>query len=131
MSLEEYDGHRLIPETKCFLEAINAKRIPDIAFLTRNQICDRQDGAHPVPAWMVEIITPNEVYIQADNKVDEYFAAGVRVVWHVFPLVEKVRIFRPSEPIQDLKGDQICSASPVLPEFELRVSEVFRKRTRG
>ena len=61
------------------------KYIPDMALFTRDQILDSSSGGDPIPAFIVEIISPSDRADKVETKVIEYFSAGVQVVWHVFP----------------------------------------------
>ena len=121
-------GGRLFAETECHLEAINATRIPDLAFFTLEQIRESQDGGNPVPGWVIEIVSPSERFFNVEFKVEEYFQSGVRVVWQIFPPVNRVRIFRSVEVVTNHSGDSPCSAAPVLPEYEISVEDIFRGR---
>ena len=43
------------------------------------------------PDLAVEVISPNELYSEVEEKIDEYLAAGVRLVWVVDPPHRSVR----------------------------------------
>ncbi|MFT5470136.1 MAG: Uma2 family endonuclease [Verrucomicrobiales bacterium] len=124
-------GHRLISETSFHLEAIKATRIPDMAYLTLQQLCQAEEGLGKalVPLWVIEIISPSDRVFDIEDKTQEYFDSGVQLVWQIFPRHKRVGVLRSS--IQDvslLTVDAICSAAPVLPEFEIRVCDVFKSR---
>lgn len=121
------NGDRLIPETGCYLDAINATRIPDLAFFNNEQVKESEDG-QPIPSWVIEIISPSDRVFDIEDKAQEYFDSGVKLVWQIFPRYERVSVLKSISDASLLSGDSICSAAPVLPEFEIKVSEIFKSR---
>lgn len=63
------------------------------------------------------------------RKMLDYQAAGVQVVWHLFPLLDIAHVYSGVQlsSMRVCKGDQLCSAAPVLPDFELPVSAILKK----
>jgi Uma2 family endonuclease len=63
-----------------------------------------------------------------EDKMEDYRAAGVQVVWQVFPKFEKIHVYAGTHLNQMTvcRGEEICSAAPVLPDFVLAVGEVFK-----
>ena len=64
-------------------------RRPDICFISTEQLKKIQTEA-PVPSFVVEIISTTDRINRVNRKVDDYFNAGVKVLWHVFPESKKV-----------------------------------------
>ncbi|MEZ4961561.1 MAG: Uma2 family endonuclease [Saprospiraceae bacterium] len=102
-------------------------RKPDLAFITKAQIAAGANGEEPIPSFLVEAISKNDSIIQVKNKVREYFKAGVKILWHIFPDSETVEIYRSPEDIEVCSGDKICSAEPVVEGFKLKAKDVFVK----
>lgn len=44
-------------------------------------------------ATVIEMILPSDKAVKVDEKVAEYFKAGVQVVWHIYPETEAVYVF--------------------------------------
>jgi Uma2 family endonuclease len=80
------------------------------------------DGA---PILAVEILSPNEVKETTDEKIGEYLAAGVALVWIIDPRWRTVETFRPNAQPQMVNCDQELTAEPHLPGFRVRVAELF------
>ncbi|GAB4138951.1 MAG: Uma2 family endonuclease [Planctomycetaceae bacterium] len=82
------------------------------------------------PDLAVEVVSPNDLYYKVEHKVDEYFQAGVSLVWVVNPAFKTVRVFRKS--IQNLTqfgpGDEITDEE-IMPGFRCRVIELFPPQT--
>src|SRR3970040_944163 len=45
-----------------------------------------------VPDLCVEVISPNDIYTDVDEKVDRYLADGVRLIWVVNPRTGSVQV---------------------------------------
>jgi Uma2 family endonuclease len=118
-------GDCLMPETDVVLERTNTQRRPDIAYLTKEQIQAGARGENPVPAFVIEIVSKHDNGSKLERKVQEYFSAGVLVVWYVYAEVGMVRVFTSAKHSDTLTDDEVCSAAPALPDFSMKVSEIF------
>jgi Uma2 family endonuclease len=80
------------------------------------------DGA---PVLAVEILSPNDVEEEVNEKVDEYLAAGVPLIWVVDPHFRTVRVYRPGAEPELFNVTQELSGEPHLPGFRVRVAQFF------
>ena len=119
---------RLHSEFDAHLKLRNIRR-PDLGYLTNQQIYLAADGNDAlIPAFAVEIISPNERYEEAEQKLRDYLEAGIQVVWHILPTPKTVKIFRPGEKTEECSGEAtICSAAPALPDFQMSIGQIFWK----
>jgi Uma2 family endonuclease len=117
--------HRLMPETDVVFERTDTQRRPDIAYLTKEQIQAGSRGENPVPAFVIEIVSKHDNGSKLERKVQEYFGAGVQVVWYVYAEVRLVRVFTSAKHSDTFSDDELCSADPVLPDFAMKVSDIF------
>lgn len=104
----------------------NQKRIPDVAFFTDAQIRESATAqSEPIPSFVVEIISPTDRVKHVEQKVIEYFAAGVQVVWHIHPELRMVRAFTsPRHNVTCFEKDTF-HAAPAMPDLQLTVEELF------
>lgn len=103
------------------------KRIPDMALLTRQQVLDGADDENPIPAFVVELISPTDKADKIETKVIEYFSAGVQVIWHVFPALRMVRVFTSvKNSISHFETDSF-DAAPAVPDLQMTVNELFAR----
>ena len=102
------------------------KRIPDMSFFTREQIADTSE-TEPIPAFVVELISPSDKADKIETKVIEYFHAGVQVIWHVFPALQMVRVFTSVKAsITHFETDEF-DAGLVIPDLTMTVNELFTR----
>ena len=79
---------------------------------------------------MLETISNNDQINQLEKKITEYFKAGaggvpLKVVWNVIPEQQVVYVYTSRKNVKVCTDDDICSAAPVLPDFEISVNELF------
>lgn len=102
-------------------------RKPDLAFITLEQIRQGAEGKEPMPEFIIEVISKNDPILIVKDKVYEYFKAGLKVLWHVFPHNQTVEIYRSPQEIEVCSGEQICSAEPTVPGFKIKTQDIFKK----
>jgi len=104
-------------------------RAPDVAFIRRERI-ERtgvprgyyRDGA---PDLAVEVISPNDLYTEVDEKVAEWLDHGTQVVFVVNPRRKVVAVHRPRQPVLILGMDDVLAVEDVVPGWSLAVRELF------
>ena len=64
-----------------------------------------------------------DVYIQ--EKLEEYFAINVRMVWLVAPEARCVHVYRSLTDIRTFKETDTLTGGDVLPGFEMPVAKIF------
>ena len=114
---------QLIPETDVQLTGIQMRR-PDIAFFTKKQLYE--EDVDFIPEFAIEVISSGDKLIDVENKLIEYFKAGVKVVWHIIPAKEVVYVYTSRSEVKICFDKDICSAKPVLEDFEISVEDIFK-----
>ncbi len=109
-----------VAEYDVMLTGIQMRR-PDIAYLTKEQIISADKGNDEIPEFAIEIISGNDNINKVEAKISEYYKAGVKVVWLVFPEEKSVHVYTSRRNVKICIENDICSAAPVLPEFEIGV----------
>jgi Uma2 family endonuclease len=100
-------------------------RRPDMCYLTEAQMEGTKFDIIPVPTFVIEVISNNDKMKRAQEKLLDYWKADVQVIWHIFPDLEMVHVYH-GKNMTVFMGDEICSAAPVLPEFAMSVSDIFK-----
>lgn len=103
-------------------------RAPDFAFIRRERIPASgipSSYVDTVPDLVAEVISPSDRYAEVEEKVLEWLAAGVEIVWVLNPRTRTVTVHSRSEGVKLLSaGDELIGGS-VLPGFSCRVAELF------
>lgn len=103
-------------------------RRPDIAYYTHEQIRLAQNDAanKVVPQFVIEVISTNDQINKAVEKMKNYRAAEVPIVWQIFPIQHEIHVYR-GKQMTVCVGDDICSAEPVISGFKMTVNEGLKK----
>jgi Uma2 family endonuclease len=85
----------------------------------------RDNAWDVVPDLAVEVISPGDLALSQFEKVLEYFEAGVRLVWEVYPEQRHVRVSESSTQVRMIPPDGTLDGGVVLPDFRLPLAELF------
>ncbi len=108
-------------------------RRPDVSFISyerwpEDKPVPKDDNAwNVVPDLAVEIISPTDRAEEVTQKIVEYFAAGVRLVWIVYPNQQLVSVHESLKQSTWVTSDETLDGGEVLPGFEMPLSEVFSR----
>lgn len=119
------EGGIITTEVDMFLPSVNRTRRTDLAYLSKQQMEESLDGFPSVCAFAIEVISKNDQINEVEEKIIEYFDNGVQVVWVIFPKVKKVEVYTSIRDIKICFGDDICSAMPVMPDFNISVNDIL------
>lgn len=103
-------------------------RKPDVSFVATDHLpADRdEDGSWPIaPDLAVEVISPNEEAQDAEQKLDEYLRAGVRLVWVAYLPTRNIWAYRPDGTARRYRAEDTLTGEDVLPGFAVPVAELF------
>lgn len=117
-------GGILTPETD-MKTLKNQLRRPNLAIYSGEQIQNMKKGNNEVANWVAEVISENDQINPVNDKIEEYFKAGVKVVWIIFPKHEKVDVYTSPDDVFICRDKKICSAAPAFPDFEIAAREIF------
>lgn len=124
---------QLLAETDLFFFP-QVHRRPDFAWLTHLQANNLTiEGAIEIPVFVIEVISTYDAAQKIVDKMSDYRAAGVQVVWLIYPIQQQVHVYSGHnlESMSVCMGEKICSADPVLPAFAFPVSDIFKKAAEG
>lgn len=101
-------------------------RLPDVSFVAKERVV-RTPGFVPfAPDLAVEVVSPNDLWSEIDDKIEEYLQAGVRLIWIIYPRRQVVYVYRAgSSNRQTLQLNDELDGEDVLPGFKLKVSALF------
>jgi Uma2 family endonuclease len=105
-------------------------RAPAAAFISRERL---GEGRPPKKFWplapdlAVEVVSPSESAEQVQERLQDWFAAGVRAVWMLCPGTASVHAYRsPSEVRIFQRSEVLTGGDDLLPGFSCAVSDLFR-----
>jgi Uma2 family endonuclease len=105
-------------------------RAADILYISTERLAGRTPVGYleTAPEIIVEILSPDKRRGMVEEKLQDYFAVGVDVVWVVDPEERYILVYRGS--LLDVERFDECDTladEEILPGFALPVAEIFRK----
>ena len=101
---------------------------PDAAFIANRSLPVRtspEGYLETIPELVVEVRSKNDTLPELRDKVAEYLAAGVQIVWVVDPRSKMVTVFRPGQDSCELRMGDVLTAEGAIPGFQAPVAELF------
>jgi Uma2 family endonuclease len=120
-----------VVEVLFHLQPIGSSRRPDVAFVAADRWPFTRDTdkdpaeLDTAPNLAVEFISPNNTAAETETKIQDYFDAGVELVWVFYPLQRRVHVFETPDSCRILKDSATLDGGKVLPGFELKLSSFF------
>ena len=98
---------------------------PDLAIYLANQRAQMIKGENQIAIWVGEIISDTDNANKINKKLEEYFKAGVQVVWNIYPASNQVYVYTAVDEVTICKKERICSGQPALADFEISAATLF------
>lgn len=115
-------GYRLNPDRPLSV------RKPDVSCvrfgkLPKEEPADTYDNV--VPDLAVEVVSPNDTVLELEEKLQDYFQAGVGLVWVINPELKILTVRRPDGSGCTVRNSDDIDGEFVLPGFRLQLSKLF------
>jgi Uma2 family endonuclease len=113
---------------RCFSDDPDKVRKPDISFVKRERLTHKhlREGFLTIaPDLAVEVISPNDLASELNEKVVEYRSAGISLIWIIDPEVRTGLVFRIDGTVTQLGMNDELSGENVIPGFCCQVAELF------
>lgn len=109
-------------------------RAPDVAFTSWDRMPGRRRPTEKVPLLApdlaVEVLSESNTKAEMARKRDEYFRAGVRLVWEIDPRQRSARVYTAADRYTDLTAADTLDGGAVLPGFAVRLADLFAELDR-
>jgi Uma2 family endonuclease len=104
---------------------------PDWAFISKERmsLTPRKGFGQVVPDALLEVRSPGDTRREAEEKMQRWIAAGVRLGWELDPSRQVVTIYRPGAAPEELTANDVLSGEEVLPGFSLPLRRLFASLT--
>lgn len=105
-------------------------RIPDIAFTSWKRLEGEEQFEHsapPVaPELAIEILSESNTASEMARKREDYFKAGVVLVWEIDPIARTARVERINQPVRMFVESDNLDGEDILPGFSVQLADIFR-----
>ncbi len=106
-------------------------RRPDIAFVSTQAIAQAPPQLGSENAWdvlpelMGEVVSPHAYAEELVERVAEYFAAGTKLVWVIYPTQRLIYVYTSPHQVRVLRDTDELDGGAVLPGFRIPVASIF------
>jgi Uma2 family endonuclease len=104
-------------------------RLPDVSFISWDRLPGRRIPRKEIwdlaPDLAVEVISRSNTRQEMARKLTDYFAAGVRLVWYVYPDRCEVEVYEAADKCVTVKAQDTLDGGQVLPGFRLPLATLF------
>jgi Uma2 family endonuclease len=103
-------------------------RAPDVSFVRRERVEAVGEGEcfwPGAPDLAIEVISPNHLYTEVEEKAMDFLAAGTGMVLVVNPRKHTVTLYRALGDIRILTENDVIDGEDVVPGWRLPVRDVF------
>ena len=111
-------------------DAARYGRKPDVSVLMNDQLPGGQlppTSYNGAPLLAFESVSPGDDINDFESKIAEYRAAGVKLIWAVFPAAHppRGRVYEPGGVSRDLGHGDHFDGGDVIPGFRARVGDIL------
>jgi Uma2 family endonuclease len=102
-------------------------RKPDAAFVRQDRLAARpskKDLMIP-PDLAGEVLSPTDSAVDVNRKIEQYLAAGVRLVWVIDPDSRVALVFRANGTVSKVRANEELDGEDVLPNFHCPLARVL------
>jgi Uma2 family endonuclease len=104
-------------------------RRPDVFFVKGDRFdptaAKDKDPWELSPNLAIEVISKTNTFNEIEEKMEEYFAAGVEAVWVVSNRVRRVTVYKSMKTPTVYEGNESIDAAPVLPGLTIALHDVY------
>jgi Uma2 family endonuclease len=104
-------------------------RIPDVSFVSWDRLPEhrvpRDAIANLAPDLAVEVLSKGNTKQEMSRKLEDYFAAGVRLVWYIDAKTQTAQCYTSPTDSVLVKAPESLDGGAVLPGFSLPLASLF------
>ena len=112
----------------CYPNSPKRMRRPDASFVAQNRLPGGHapDGEFTIaPDLAIEVLSPNDLCEDLEDKLRDYREAGVKLVWVLSPRCKTVRVIRADRTEMTLLESETLSGENIVPGFSVAIAELF------
>lgn len=102
----------------------------DVAYISHDRLTQSNSDSYldVAPELIVEIMSPGDSWTEVDDKLNEYFAMGVDLVWIINPKRQQIQVYTARTQFELLGLEDTLTGGSVLAGFEVAVVEIFEAK---
>ena len=100
----------------------------DVLFISKERVAKWSGAGYldVAPDLVVEVMSPDDRWIDVTQKLREYFEVGVRLVWVAEPATQTVYAYRSVTDVRQFSARDALPGDEVLPGFSAPIADLFQ-----
>jgi Uma2 family endonuclease len=133
--METHDRGILLGSSAPFRLKPGLVRLPDVAYVAWDRFPEGELPEEPIldgpPDLALEVLGRGNTEQEMERKLEEYFSAGARLVWYVYPETRTAKVYSSPQEFRILHEDDALDGGDVLPGFRVTIREWFERARTG
>lgn len=103
-------------------------RKPDTSFILKSRFPNgpaKQGYGKVLPDLVVEVVSPNDLAYEVNDKVQKWLESGVRFVWVVWPSTKTVVVHTADADPHVLHAEDELTIDELIPDLKCNVKDLF------
>jgi Uma2 family endonuclease len=102
-------------------------RAADVLFIAKENYAGRRSKGFLdiAPDLVVEVLSPSDTWHRVNQKLQEYFNIGVKMIWVVDSLDPQVYVYRSITDVRYFTGNDKLPGDEILPGLDLAVAALY------
>jgi Uma2 family endonuclease len=124
-------GAGLVNGSRCGFQVFEDEpekvRVSDASFTRRERLPDGPAEGHArvAPDLIIEVPSSDDTADRLESKINDFLAAGVALLWVVYPESKTVQVHRRDGTIQRLQMGDFLDGENILPGFRCELAALF------
>jgi Uma2 family endonuclease len=102
---------------------------PNVSFIRADRLPTGENIKRPMPLppdLVVEVVSPNDLAEEVDEKIALYRDFGVPLIWELWPRRRAIFVYAAGQPVRELGAADDLDGGDVLPGFRVPIADLFR-----
>ncbi len=102
-------------------------RAADVLYISNDRYAQKQSASFldVAPELVVEVLSPDDPWSAVTQKLRDYFAAGVQLIWVADPQTRTVYAYRSLTDVREFTETDDLPGDDILPGFAVKVATLF------
>jgi Uma2 family endonuclease len=121
---------QVFDSSTCFKLPNGADRSPDVSWIRQDRwdalTSEQKEKFPPIcPDFVIELMSPSDTLKTVQTKMQEYLDNGLQLGWLLNRKDRQVEIYRPEQPVENLRSPISLSGEAILPGFILDLGLIW------
>jgi Uma2 family endonuclease len=103
----------------------NMPRLSEVAYISHERFSKIDASSLFAPELVVEVISPQDSWMEINDILEAYFELGVQLVWIINPQRKQVQVYTALTHLEIFNAQDTLTGGEVLPGLTILVADIF------